>query len=275
MLWVDAVTRGLHNIVMVGGGAGITNVNKLRAAQSGDVVLIPGDISQVAPMPFQNALSNGPQLLMDLSMRMRESQGAGNPVQGILSQGDKTATEISAVTQSAMSIVEMMATVIEHTFLPSLASKAFSRYLQFMPDEGMIVKRVGEGKTYQIAWGDIDGQFDFQWRSARSELTKGQRAAAMQKLWGILAIFPQLAQRYKAYPMALQYAQDQGFPQAYRFIATDAELAQQQAEIAGAQAAANPAGAGVGSQPAPAGEVTGAPSGGALAAMSGGGQVNG
>lgn len=227
LLWIEALTRGMHNIQLVGSGAqDPTLINRLRTAKSGDFVSVMGSPDAVKPLQYENtAFRNGVGIMEATSNWIKNAGGAMDPVQGIQAKSGTTATEVQQLATSSLSLSQLMAAVMENGFLPALVTMIFSRHHQFISDSGKLLQRVGEKTGYKaLSFFNIDGMFDFEWRPSRTELTRPQRAETNLRLASILQQFPQMAAVFNVQEFALQLAEDLGNPSAARFILNDPKM---------------------------------------------------
>lgn len=180
ILTVQAMIEAVYQNYTIGGAAGVgpAFARDLERRRPRQAFMVAGDISQIAPLQKDySGLQIATGALALLSETMRNAMNARDPVQGIQQKtGDTTATEVSTVAQAALQNADQLAILIERDELPRLAHLIHDLYLMNLPDEGAVIRRIGDSEATKIPLMAIDGEFDIQFVGARMSQSKQAKA---------------------------------------------------------------------------------------------------
>lgn len=183
ILAVQAMIESVYQNYLVGNnGAGTGPGFKmaLQNRKAREVFTVPGDVSQVVPLPkdYQglNIAMNGLALL---SQTMRDASNARDPVQGVQSSDRSTATEVSTVAAAAMQNVDQISVLIERDELPRQGDLCYGAYYVQL-DAPKIIQRIGDDAPTTVDFFDIDGEYDIKFTGARQALSKATKANQMR-----------------------------------------------------------------------------------------------
>lgn len=190
----DASIEAARGTLLVGQGAGISP-EELRRRKVGDVLKIL-DPKMLSVLPLQtNGLFQAAGELLNSKSVMRQATGADDTIQGIKSRGKQSATQFAGLLQSSLSKVSMMAQMIERDSFPALGQLILSLYQQFIPDQGMLVKRVGERRSFRVNLFDIDGKFDLTFSGSQRAISARDKNLQLKDIIQTLANNPFIASR--------------------------------------------------------------------------------
>ena len=179
ILTVHAMVEAVYQNYLIGGSAAVMPGFKqaLERRKPRETFMVPGDITQVVPLPKDYAgLNIAAQGLNLLSQTMRDASNARDPVQGVMSNDRSTATEVQTVAGAALQNVDQIAVLIERDELPRMAKLCYDAYYINLDDEAKYFKRIGDSEMGRATFTDIDGRFDLHFTGARRALTKGTKA---------------------------------------------------------------------------------------------------
>lgn len=193
MVMNDAADLAIHMPILMGNAFG-GDPDRLKRRMPLDVIEC-ANVDQVKPLPVDtNVLTYAANELMRKKFTMREAAGAPNPTQGIESQGEATATEISTVSRFATQRIELMTQVIEKDDLPWIGRTLHSRIRQFIPDEGAIATLAGE--QFRVRLDDIDFDSDVRFVGSRQAISKFQNTARFREALNVLGTNPEIVMMY-------------------------------------------------------------------------------
>jgi hypothetical protein len=176
------------------GGAASTDVSfrrQLETRKPREAFYVPGDVTQIIPLPKDyTGLGMAAQALQLLSQTMRQATSARDPVQGISSNDRTTATEANITSTSALQNVDQLSALFERDELPRKGRHVAALYYVNLPDEGMVLKRVGDRESTSIAFHEIDQDFDIQFVGASSAITQQQKASDFKEFIQLLMLSP-------------------------------------------------------------------------------------
>jgi hypothetical protein len=175
ILTVQALIESVYQNYIVGGDWGPDFPRLLETRRPRETFQTQGDVTQLLPLPKDyTGLGIAVQALGLMSQTMRNAMNARDPVQGIMSQGDTTATETSTVTQAALQNTDQLAVLIERDELPVQGRLINDLYYVGLDDDAKVFRRVGETETTSVSYFDIDSVSDITFIGARSLLTRAQ-----------------------------------------------------------------------------------------------------
>lgn len=193
MVFNDAADLAVHMPLLMGitfGG----DPDRLRRRNPLDVIECT-DVNAVKPLPVDaNVLTFAANEMMRRKLVMREAAGAPNPTQGIESQGEATATEISTISRFATQRIELMTQVIEKDDLPWLGRTLANRIRQFIGDEGAIATLAGD--QFRVRLDDIDFDADVRFVGSRQAISKFQNTARYREALNVLGTNPEIVMLY-------------------------------------------------------------------------------
>lgn len=211
ILNTQAAIEAVYQNYLVGGpaSAGPDFNRRLMNRRPREVFDIPGDITQVLPLPrdysgLQIAAAN----LAAISSAMRDASSARDPVQGTMGNDRTTATEAQLTSSAALQNVDQLASLIERDELPDLGRKMYGLYYTNLEDEGRVIKRVGDREAEHIGFWDIDGTYDISFVGARQALSKGQRSTAFKELVQAASMNPMFAAQFNFDEYVLRLADE-------------------------------------------------------------------
>lgn len=179
ILTTQAAIEAVYQNYLIGGGSGLdyTLKNALKNRKPRENFVVPGDISQIAPLPRDyTGLQIATQFMALLSQTMRQATAARDPIAGQLSGDRTTATESSIVAQSALQNVDLVTSLMERDNLPRKGRLVFDEYLSNLEDEGRFIRRVGDSESAKIRFMDVDGDYDIHFVGARHAQNRVSKA---------------------------------------------------------------------------------------------------
>jgi hypothetical protein len=193
MVLNDAADLAIHSPLLMGMAFG-GDPDRLKRRMPLDVIECT-NVDAVKPIPVDtNVLTFATNYLMRQKMTMREAAGAPNPTQGIESQGEATATEISTISRFATQRIELMTQVIEKDDLPWMGKTIANRIRQFIPDEGSIATLAGE--QFRVKLDQIDFEADCRFVGSRQAISKFQNTARYREALNVLGTNPEIVMLY-------------------------------------------------------------------------------
>ena len=191
ILTVQALIESVYQNYVVGGDWGPDFPRLLETRRPREVFPTQGEITQLAPLPKDyTGLGIAMQALGMMSQTMRNAMNARDPVQGIMAQGDTTATETNTVTQAALQNTDQLAVLIERDELPVIGRLINDLYYVNLDDEAKVFRRVGDTETTSVSYFDIDSVTDITFVGARSMLTRSQISNQFRDMATVLASNP-------------------------------------------------------------------------------------
>ena len=193
MVLNDAADLAIHMPLLMGNAFG-GDPDRLKRRMPLDIIEC-ANVDAVKPIPVDtNVLTFATNYLMRQKMTMREAAGAPNPTQGIESQGEATATEISTISRFATQRIELMTQVIEKDDLPWLGRTIANRIRQFIPDEGAIATLAGD--QFRVKLDQIDYEADVRFVGSRQAISKFQNTARYREALNVLGTNPEIVMLY-------------------------------------------------------------------------------
>jgi hypothetical protein len=193
MVLNDAADLAIHMPLLMGSAFG-GDPDRLKRRMPLDVIECANP-DMVKPIPCDtNVLTFATNYLMRQKMTMREAAGAPNPTQGIESQGEATATEISTISRFATQRIELMTQVIEKDDLPYIGRTIANRIRQFIPDEGAIATLAGD--QFRVKLDQIDFEADVRFVGSRQAISKFQNTARYREALNVLGTNPEIVMLY-------------------------------------------------------------------------------
>lgn len=192
ILTVQALIESVYQNYVVSGDWGPDFARTLETRRPREVFTSQSaDVSQLIPLAKDYAgLGIAVQALGLMSQTMRNAMNARDPVQGIMQQGDTTATETNTVTQAALQNTDQLAVLIERDELPVQGRLINDLYYCNLDDESKVFRRVGESETTEVSYFDIDAVSDITFVGARSMLTRSQISNQFRDMATMLASNP-------------------------------------------------------------------------------------
>jgi hypothetical protein len=191
VLTVQALIESVYQNYLLGGDQGPNFAHELETRRPREVFTLQGELDQIAPLPKDySGLQISVGALNLISQTIRNAMNARDPVQGLQSGGEQTATETQLVASAALQNTDQLAVLIERDELPNMGKVINDLYYINIGDEGEIFRRVGETETTEVNYYDIDAVKDITFVGARSVLSKQARGNQFRDFANILASNP-------------------------------------------------------------------------------------
>lgn len=190
----DAAIEAARGTLLVGQGAGISP-QELRRRKVGDILKVM-DPKMLSVLPLQtNGLFQAAGELLNDKLVMRQATGAEDSLQGIKARGQQSATQFAGLLQSASSRSGIMAQMLERESFPALGRLILRLHQQFIPDEGALMRRVGEKRSFRINLFDIDGDFDLTFMGSSRAISQRDKNLQLKDIIQTLGNNPFIASR--------------------------------------------------------------------------------
>ncbi len=191
ILTTQALIESVYQNYLVGGDLGPNFPRDLETRRPREVIQIQGDIDQVVPLPKDyTGLGIAVGALNLISQTMRNAMNARDPIQGVMSQGETTATETNTVTAAALQNTDQLAVLIERDELPIMGHLINDLNYINLEDESKVFRRVGEKDPTTISYFDIDAVSDITFVGARNMMSKSAKANQFRDFAAMLASNP-------------------------------------------------------------------------------------
>ncbi len=188
---MQALIESVYQNYITDGMQGPGFARKLETRRPREVITMQGDITQLAPLPKDyNGLQIAVGALNLISQTIRSAMNARDPVQGIQSGGEQTATETQLVTTAALQNTDQLAALIERDELPIQGRLINDLFYINLDDEGKVFKRVGDTEPVEISYFDIDSVNDINFVGARSVLNKQAKSNQFRDFANMIASNP-------------------------------------------------------------------------------------
>lgn len=151
----------LKKPMLVSDGAQVT-IKQLEAYRKGEIIRVQGDISAIHEMPIEDHTQTGIEGLNLVRQTIQRSTGSSDPMLGVSTPGEQTATEIKTLVASGNSRIGNAARFFASGILAESLRKAYQYNQQFMTRE-KVIRIVGEEGTKYVAVSpdQIVGNYDF------------------------------------------------------------------------------------------------------------------
>ena len=206
ILTVQALIESVYQNYLIDGNQGPNFARDLETRRPREVFTLQGEIDQIAPLPKDyNGLQIAVGALNMISQTIRNAMNARDPVQGVQSGGDQTATETQIVASAALQNTDQLAVLIERDELPTMGKLVNDLYYINLDDEAKVFRRVGDAEVTSVSYFDIDAVNDITFVGARSLLSRAGKANQFRDFALLLASNPftqaatdwhELARRY-------------------------------------------------------------------------------
>lgn len=191
ILTTQALIESVYQNYLTSGDMGPNFARELETRRPREVFTVDGDIDQIAPLPKDyNGLQIAVGSLNLISQTIRNAMNARDPVQGLQSQGDQTATETQIVASAALQNTDQLAVLIERDEMPTMGRLINDLYYVNLGDESKVFKRVGDKETTDVMYYDIDMVSDINFVGARSMLSRAGKANQFRDFATILSSNP-------------------------------------------------------------------------------------
>lgn len=194
MLLQDAAIEAVRGgwLIQTGSNLNPQALERRRIGQSFQTTGNPETV--MAPIPLNtNGYLQAAMAYDGGTNMMRQATGVSDVVQGIQTGGRRTAAEATELFRSAIGRADLMARVLETDALPILGGLVLDRWQQFIPDEGQLMRRVGEKQPFHVTFFDIDGDYDLEFVGSRQAMSRPQRALALKECIQTLISNPYIA----------------------------------------------------------------------------------